>query len=117
MSGLVPQEYRHTVDTVAYDDKVQVWDTSEGVEVQVTVGNLLPVGLKGTATVANETTSIAVTHGYDGTPDASEIQVTPTLLSSAASWWVSDIGDTTFTINVNADPGAGTATFAWRIRV
>lgn len=71
----------------------------------------------GTATVANTTTSIAVTHGLGYTPRAEDINIIPTLLSNSAKWWVTAVGATTFTINVDADPGAGTATFAWKIGV
>jgi len=66
----------------------------------------------GTATVANGQTTVTVTHGLATTP--TRVQVTPTLLSNAASFWVTAKGATTFVINVNADPGAGTATFDWR---
>uniref|UniRef100_A0A6M3J6Y7 Uncharacterized protein n=2 Tax=viral metagenome TaxID=1070528 RepID=A0A6M3J6Y7_9ZZZZ len=69
----------------------------------------------GTATVANGQTTVTVTHGLATTP--TRVQVTPTLLSNAASFWVTAKGTTTFVINVNADPGAGTATFDWRAQV
>lgn len=72
----------------------------------------------GTATVANATTSIAVTHGLAATPSANHISVTPTnSLGSAAKFWISSVGATTFTINTNVDPGATTATFAWRAAI
>jgi len=66
----------------------------------------------GTATVANGQTTVTVTHGLATTP--TRVQATPTLLSNAASFWVTAKGATTFVINVNADPGAGTAAFDWR---
>lgn len=73
---------------------------------------------KGTATVASGTTSIAVTHGLDRTPAAADVKVTPTnSLGSAAKFWTSAVGATTFTINTNVDPGATTATFAWQAQV
>lgn len=69
----------------------------------------------GTATVASGSTTVAVTHGLGFTPTVGNIQLTPTNnLGNAAKFWVSAPGATTFTINVNADPGATTATFAWR---
>lgn len=74
-------------------------------------------GVSGTAAVASGTTSIAVTHGLGYTPNPADIQIIPTLLSNSAKWWITAIGATTFQINVDADPGAGTATFAWRIAV
>lgn len=68
----------------------------------------------GTATIASGTTSIVVTHGLGITPALKDIRVTPTNnLGSAAKFWVSSPTSTQFTINVNVDPGATTATFAW----
>ncbi|MFW6040165.1 MAG: right-handed parallel beta-helix repeat-containing protein [Gemmatimonadota bacterium] len=68
----------------------------------------------GTATVPNGSTSVSVSHGLDQTPDAEDISVTPTNdLGDAAKFWVSSVGASTFDINVDADPGADTATFAW----
>jgi hypothetical protein len=72
----------------------------------------------GTATVLNGTTTIAVSHGLSVTPPLAAISVTPTNnLGSAAKFWISGVGSTQFTINVNADPGVTTATFAWTIRL
>lgn len=71
----------------------------------------------GTATVTNGTTSIVVNHGLSITPDPGNIAVTPTNnLGSATKFWFSNITATQFTINVDVNPGAGTATFAWLIR-
>jgi hypothetical protein len=70
----------------------------------------------GSATVASGTTSIAVTHSLDITPPAGSVVVTPTNnLGSATKFWISNITNTQFTINVNIDPAAS-ATFAWLIR-
>jgi hypothetical protein len=72
----------------------------------------------GTATVANGTTSIAVTHNSATTPVAGDIIVTPTNnLGNAVMFWITAIGATTFTINVDVDPGATTATFGWQVNV
>lgn len=74
----------------------------------------------GVATLANGTTSIAVTHQlgdlfgitpHDITPN--RVLITPQeSLGSATKFWVSAIGATTFVINVDADPGAD-VDFAW----
>lgn len=71
----------------------------------------------GSATVASGSTSQSVTHGAGYTPDASDITITPTNnpTNDPGNFWVSSIGATTFTINVRSDPGAGGATFAWRV--
>jgi hypothetical protein len=72
----------------------------------------------GTATVANGATTVVVTHGVAATPSAQHVSVTPTnSMGNAAEFFISSVGATTFTINVNTDPGATTATFAWRIAV
>lgn len=72
----------------------------------------------GTATVANGTTTIAVNHTLSTTPALANISVTPTNnLGSAAKFWISGVGATQFTINVDVNPGAGTATFAWAARM
>lgn len=70
----------------------------------------------GTAVVANGTTSIAVNHGLAITPSINNIMVTPTnSMGNAAKYYISTVTSTQFTINVNADPGATTATFVWSI--
>lgn len=71
---------------------------------------------KGTATVADDATSVDVTHGLSKTPVAQDIVVTPTNnLGDASFYWISDVGATTFRINIDSDPGVSTATFAWQI--
>lgn len=67
------------------------------------------------ATITAAATSVVVTHGVGYTPLPGDIVVTPTLLSSAQSFWVSNITSAEFTINVNVAPGAGTATFDWSV--
>lgn len=72
----------------------------------------------GTATVPNGATTIAVNHGLSATPALANISVTPTNnLGTATKFWISGVGATQFTINVDVDPGAGTATFAWTVRM
>jgi hypothetical protein len=69
---------------------------------------------RGTATVANGATTSVVNHGLILTPTLQNIMVTPTNnLGTAAKFWVSTPTSTQFTINVDADPGATTATFVW----
>jgi hypothetical protein len=69
----------------------------------------------GTATVASGQTHIDVTHGLSATP--TRVLVTPTLLSDVTHWWVTGKGATEFIINVDQDPGVGTATFDWCAKV
>jgi hypothetical protein len=70
----------------------------------------------GTGTIANGTTTVTIPHGLlitDMTPTKRNIQITPTLFSNAAEMTVTAVDEHTFTVTVDADPGAGTATFAW----
>jgi hypothetical protein len=68
----------------------------------------------GTATVASGNTTVVVTHGLGVTPDLQDISVTPTNnLGNATKFWLSTPTSTQFTINVDVDPGATTATFVW----
>ncbi len=72
----------------------------------------------GTATVANGATTSVVTHTLDMTPAIANITLTPTnSLGNAAKYWISNVTSTQFTITVNADPGATTATFAWAAKL
>jgi len=72
----------------------------------------------GTATVLSGTTSIAVSHGLDTTPALANLTVTPTnSLGSATRFWISGVTNTSFTINVDVNPGVTTATFAWAVRM
>jgi len=69
----------------------------------------------GTATVLNTTTTIVVAHGLAAAP--TRVLVTARLWSNAAKAWVTAIDATNFTINVDADPGVGTAIFDWKAQV
>lgn len=69
----------------------------------------------GVATVTASATTIAVTHNLGYAPNVASILVTPTLLSLSKSWWITNVTSTQFTINVDVVPGAGTATFSWKI--
>lgn len=74
----------------------------------------LPVAGAGTATVLSGQTSVTVTHGLPWTPTAGQVQLTPgNGLGTAAKFWVDTLGATTFTVHVDADPGATTAIFNW----
>lgn len=71
----------------------------------------------GSASITSGNTSVTVTHGLSITPTLDQIMVCPqSSLGSAATFWISSATSTTFTINVNANPGA-TVTFSWRADV
>ncbi len=70
--------------------------------------------VNGTATVANGATTVVVSHGLSVTPVLKDLSVTPTNnLGNATKFWISSPTATQFTINVDSDPGATTATFVW----
>lgn len=71
---------------------------------------------RGTATVLNGTTSILVNHGLAVTPTSSQVSITPTnSMGSATKFWLSSVTSSQIQISVDANPGATTATFAWKI--
>lgn len=74
-------------------------------------------GRSGSASIANGTTSIAITHNLSYTPNAEDITVigkeNPT--NSVGTIWVDTIGATQFTVNVENDPGASGWDFGWRV--
>jgi len=68
----------------------------------------------GSATLANGTTSIAVTHGLSFTPDSTQIMATPTSAWGAMTEFsVGFCTSTQFTITADQDPTAD-VTFGWR---
>lgn len=68
----------------------------------------------GTATVISGTTSIVVNHGLAQTPVLGDISLTPSnSMGTATKFWISNVTAAQFTINVDVDPGATTATFVW----
>ncbi len=72
-----------------------------------------PTATNGTATVLDNTTSIAVTHGLAITPAAGDCVVTPTTsLGAASEYYIDTYTSTQFTIHVDADPDASVG-FAW----
>lgn len=90
----------------------KVSDAGSGNVMRNNIG--LTTQAKGTATVLNGTTSIAVAHGLAFTPAAGDIVLTPLeSLGAAAMFWVNTYTATQFTINVNADPGTD-VDFAWQ---
>lgn len=72
---------------------------------------------KGEAQIDNGATTEVVAHELDLTPTIVDIQLTPTTtLGSASEFYVSDVGATTFQINVDSNPGQNIK-FAWRVGV
>ena len=70
----------------------------------------------GSGTIASGTTSVSVDHGLDVTPSISDIMVTLNSdLGAASYFWVSDVTETSFTINTDADPDVG-VDFSWKAK-
>lgn len=74
-------------------------------------------GFLGTDTIPSGSTSVVITHNLAFTPTATDIAVTPTNspTNDPGHMWVSNLTSTQFTVNCRTNPGAGGATFAWRI--
>jgi hypothetical protein len=69
----------------------------------------------GTGSIGSGATSVNVTHGLGQTPDASAIKITGTSTMGASKfWWITAIGSTTFTVNVDAAPGGSGWSFSWQ---
>jgi hypothetical protein len=70
----------------------------------------------GAATVSNGSTSTSVSHGLAETPNAQGIHATPTDdLGTASYFWIDTAGSTSFTINLDADPGQDVS-FGWEAK-
>lgn len=70
---------------------------------------------RGTATITAGNTTVTVSHSLSTTPPISAISVTPNSdPGTATKFWVSNVGASTFQININAVSGSN-ADFAWNI--
>lgn len=56
----------------------------------------------GEATIAAGSTYVDVEHGLDITPDENRIRITPKDNLNGRNWWISDVNDTTFRINISS---------------
>lgn len=69
----------------------------------------------GSSTITSGTTSVVASHGLAVTPSINNIRVTPRdNMGSATKFWISAVGASSFTINVNIDPGTS-ITFGWAV--
>ena len=66
----------------------------------------------GGATILNGNSTVDVTHGLPFTPNAGQLNVTPTANLGGRDFWISNIGSSTFRINVSSSVGADTG-FGW----
>lgn len=67
-------------------------------------------------TIKSGQTYMDVQHFLSYTPPIEAIFVTPVNnLGNATKWWISNVTKNTFRINVDVDPGATTAKFAWLV--
>jgi len=97
---------RHDAGSPYWDDNGQYTELIDVYEPDKTPYSVFADRKSGTATISSST-YVDVTHGLAGTPTA--INVTPAT-SGTGDWYISDIGDTTFRINV---ANSGTYTFHW----
>ena len=67
---------------------------------------------RGTATITAGNTHVDVTHGLGETPE--DVRITPLDDLDGRNFWVSDIGDTTFRINITS-MDLQNHQFKWRV--
>jgi hypothetical protein len=68
----------------------------------------------GASTVPSGNTFMVVNHGLTASP-GNNLSLLPTNnLGNATRFWVSNVGNSTFQINLDVDPGASGAAFSWR---
>jgi hypothetical protein len=76
-------------DDPAYDVSADEWNDKHFIT-------------SGLTTVINDTTYIDKAHGMATTPAVTDIHITPQDNLGGRSYWVSDVGVTTFRINISA---------------
>lgn len=103
---------RNTIRNQSYQD----WSFSNSSSTaQGNDGSIFKDRNTGTGTIASGNTSVTITHGITGTPNAGKITITPTAnaTNNPGNMWVSSIGSSSFTVNCRTDPGSGGLAFAW----
>jgi parallel beta-helix repeat protein len=95
----------------------QINDSGSGTTIKLNTGYVTEN--KGSTTVLNGNTSVTVTHGLAVTPPSGSIQIAPMFTNNPliTRWWISAVTSTTFTITLNADPGATQQAFGWQIMI
>ncbi|MCA9312190.1 MAG: right-handed parallel beta-helix repeat-containing protein [Phycisphaerales bacterium] len=97
----------------------QIWWPVEAEQIIVRGNVGFASASRGDATIAAGDQFVIVAHGLDFdlvgvAPDPTQVQVTPTSeLDSGVCWWVSDVTDTSFTINTSDVAPTGGSTFNW----
>lgn len=94
-------------------------DSGSGTNKRITGNPGYVTEAKGTDSIASGSTTKDVTHGLSKTPAAGDIWInfTEQGTNDYGRVWLSNIGATTFRVNVSADPGASNLDFAWGARV
>lgn len=91
-------------------------DTGTGVSKKISDNRGYVTENSGTVQVSSGTTSTLVTHGLSSTPQEREITLTRSSNGgNSVKYWFSNVGATTFKVNVEVDPGSGGAWFVWAI--
>jgi len=99
-------KYVNVIGNNFKDNTSSIYYDSQGVDVVFARNQGYVTENSGTSTISSST-YVDVTHGLAGTPTT--INVTPAT-SGTGDWYLSNIGDTTFRINV---ANSGTYTFHW----
>jgi len=106
-----------TVDAVCIDNDVRgsnstkrISDEGTNTVIKRNIGYVTENS--GTATITAGATYVDVTHGLATTPDINRIKVTPKDNLGGRSFWISDVGATTFRINISSTDTVDHA-FGW----
>jgi hypothetical protein len=84
---------------------------------RVNTGTAVQTETSGQATLSSGSTSVTVSHGLDVTPDPEDIRVNALGdLGAASYYYITNVGASSFDINVDADPGQN-VDFAWGAEV
>lgn len=71
----------------------------------------------GMSTIVSGYTYKTVTHGLAATPTVINISFLEQGTNDYGRWWISDVGATSFKLNVSADPGGSSLDFRWEAKI
>ena len=104
------------VDSIErYADEMAVWIEDLQRNVDTDLGIALTV-TDGTGDIVNGSTDVSIAHELGTTPTSINITFWNKATVDHGRWWVSDISDSKFHLNVETDPGASGLGFGWEAR-
>lgn len=109
LDGYIAIERQTTNSGTILIDSVSLVETAAFIQGHATFANRAT----GQATITSASTSVVVTHGLEGIPNRFSITWLQQATNDYGRWWIDTIGETSFTVNVSADPGASNLDFCW----